>query len=157
MRSNMLFGGVYGTVLASALLAALQSEGTPFTPVYDALWVLVTAATAALAHGYAHHMSTHRGNSAGHRWYALGHRLIDEWPLVVASLPTVVLLLAAGGWGWPEGPTTAAGLALNATLLFGWGTAAALRMGYRRRGAALIGVADAALGLLIAVANALIK
>ncbi|RSO21768.1 hypothetical protein DMH15_34405 [Streptomyces sp. WAC 06725] len=157
MASGMLFGGVYGTVLSSALLAALQSEGAPFTPVYDALWVLVTAVTAALAHGYAHHMATHRGHSAGHRWYALGHRLIDEWPLVVASLPTVVLLLAAGNWNWPEGPTTAAGLTLNATLLFAWGMAAALRMGYRRRGAVLIGAADAALGLVIAVANALIK
>lgn len=39
----------------------------------------------------------------------------------------------------------------------GWGTFAALREGYRRRSAAFIGGADAAIGLLIAGANAVIK
>lgn len=155
--SSALFGGVYGTVLASALLAALQNDHAPFTPVYDAMWVLVTAVTAALAHGYAHHMSTRPAGSAGHRWGALAHRLIDEWPLVVASLPTVALLLVAGAAGWAPSPVAVSGLALNATLLFGWGVVAALRMGYRRRGAVLIGMADCTLGLLIAVANAMIK
>ncbi|WP_329398262.1 hypothetical protein [Streptomyces melanogenes] len=60
MQQNWLFGGVYGAVLSSALLAALHSEGTPFTPYYNAAWILVTAGTAALAHAYAHHMSSQR-------------------------------------------------------------------------------------------------
>lgn len=154
---NWMFGGVYGTVLASALLAALHSEGEPYTPSYDAAWILVTAATAALAHGYAHHMSTHAPGSVAHRWRQLTRTLAGEWPVVVASLPTVLLLLAAGLAGWPEEPTTAAGLTFNAALLLGWGTFAALRVGYRRRSALLIGSADAAIGLAIAVANALIK
>lgn len=42
MQQNWLFGGVYGAVLSSALLAALHSEGTPFTPYYNAAWILVT-------------------------------------------------------------------------------------------------------------------
>lgn len=65
--ADWMFGGVYGTVLASGLLAALDQKGGEYTPFYDASWVLVTAATAGLAHGYSHHMSTHRVGSAGHR------------------------------------------------------------------------------------------
>ncbi|GHC66187.1 hypothetical protein [Streptomyces flavofungini] len=156
MRS-WLSGGVYGTVLASALLAALQSEGTPYTPYYDAAWVMVTAGTAALAHGYAHHMASHRPGSGLHRWRQLGWALADEWPVVVACWPTVALLVTAGAMGWPEKNVTCAGLMLNAALLFGWGTFAALRVGYRRGAAVLIGVADAAIGVVIAVANAVIK
>ncbi|MFI6943146.1 hypothetical protein ACIBI4_28110 [Streptomyces sp. NPDC050418] len=154
---NWMFGGVYGTVLASALLAALQSGGGPYTPYSDAAWVLVTAGTAALAHGYAHHMSTHSVGSGSHRWRQLARTLAGEWPVVTASLPTVGLLVAAGAADWPEDDVTALGLALNAALLFGWGTFAARRVGYRRRSALAIGGADATLGVLIAAANALIK
>ncbi|GGR94993.1 hypothetical protein GCM10010252_37140 [Streptomyces aureoverticillatus] len=154
---NWLSGGVYGTVLASALLAALQSESEPFTPYYDAAWVMVTAGTAALAHGYAHHMGTHRPGSGMHRWRQLAWTLADEWPVVLACWPTVALLVLAGIMDWPEKDVTYAGLALNAALLFAWGTFGALRMGYRRRPAVLIGVADATIGLLIAAANAVIK
>ncbi|MFP3990887.1 hypothetical protein U9R90_26145 [Streptomyces sp. E11-3] len=153
---NWMFGGVYGTVLASALLAALQADGS-FTPYYDAAWVMVTAGTAALAHGYAHHMATHEPGSGSHRWRQLGRTLADEWPVVVAGLPTALLLVAAGAADWPAEDVTTAGLALNAALLFGWGTFAALRVGYRRRSAVAIGGADAMIGLLIAGANALIK
>ncbi|MEU6989092.1 hypothetical protein ABZ953_00315 [Streptomyces sp. NPDC046465] len=156
MRSWM-FGGVYGTVLASALLAALHSEGTPYTPYYDAAWVMVTAGTAALAHGYAHHMSTHRPGHGTHRWRQLLWALVNEWPVIVACWPTVLLLILAGALGWPESRVTYGGLLLNAALLFAWGTVAALRVGYRRRSAVLIGGADAAIGLAIAAANAVIK
>ncbi|MER7174612.1 hypothetical protein [Streptomyces mesophilus] len=154
---SWMFGGVYGTVLASALLAALQSGGSPYTPYSDAAWVMVTATTAALAHGYAHHMSTHTEGSGSHRWRQLARTLADEWPVVVACLPTVALLVAAGATGRPEATVTAVGLALNAGLLFAWGTFAAVRVGYRRRSALAIGGADATIGLLIAGANALIK
>ncbi|MEU9303531.1 hypothetical protein [Streptomyces sp. NPDC048269] len=38
--ADWMFGGVYGTVLASGLLAALT--GGEYTPYYDASWVLFT-------------------------------------------------------------------------------------------------------------------
>ncbi|MER5885196.1 hypothetical protein ABT160_15315 [Streptomyces sp. NPDC001941] len=157
MRTNWMFGGVYGTVLASALLAALQQDGARYTPYYDAAWILVTAVCAAAIHGYAHHMSTHVYDTAAHRWRQLALTLRDEWPVVVAVLPTVGLLALSGAAGWHGEPATTAGLMLNAALLAGWGTFAALRVGYQRRGAILVGAADAAVGLLIAVANAVIK
>ncbi|QES58811.1 hypothetical protein DEJ51_09260 [Streptomyces venezuelae] len=152
-----MFGGVYGTVLASALMAALNQEGEDFTPFYDASWVLVTAATAGLAHGYAHHMASHREGAGGHRWQILARALWNEWPLVVATLPTVLLLTAAGLGDWDAYEVTAGGLGLNTALLFGWGSLTALRVGHRLVRALLIGLADATIGLAIIVANALIK
>ncbi|MCB5170235.1 hypothetical protein LG634_36235 [Streptomyces bambusae] len=155
--ADWMFGGVYGTVLASALLAALQGQSGPYRPSYDAAWVLVTAVAAGLAHGYAHHMATHRRGSAGHRWRQLRRALLDEWPLVAATLPTVLLLLGSGLWDWSEASATAFGLALNTALLFAWGAFVALRLGYGLGSAAAIGLADAAIGAAIAAANAVIK
>lgn len=154
---KLTFGGVYGTILASALVAALHSEKQAYTPFYDAAWIMVTAGTAALAHGYAHHMSTHRPGSGLHRWRQLLRELLDEWPVIVACWPTVGLLVLAGTFGWSEPPVTYSALLLNAALLLGWGTFAARRAGYRRRSAVLLGMADATIGLLIAAANAVIK
>jgi hypothetical protein len=152
-----MFGGVYGTVLASGLLAALDQKGGEYTPFYDASWVLVTAATAALAHGYSHHMTTHQAGSAAHRWRALSRALWHEWPMIVATLPTVLLLLIAGLAHWESYGVTAVGLGLNTALLFAWGAFVAIRVGYRLGSALLIGLADATIGLAIIVANALIK
>ncbi|GHB37865.1 hypothetical protein GCM10010347_03970 [Streptomyces cirratus] len=151
------FSGVYGTVLASGLLAALERTGEHYSPFYDATWVLITAVTAGLAHGYAHHMTTHQPDFPGHRWRGLGRAMWQEWPMVAATLPSVALLLLAGLTGWPENRVTGVGLALNTALLFGWGTLSAVRVGYRRSTAPLIGLADAGIGVLVIVANALIK
>ncbi|MGW6063200.1 hypothetical protein [Streptomyces sp. NPDC055189] len=150
-------GGVYGTILASALVAALHSKQQVYTPRYDAAWIMVTAGTAALAHGYAHHMSTHRPGTGLQRWRQLVRELLDEWPVIVACWPTVALLVLAGTFDWPEEPVTCSVLLLNAALLLTWGTFGALRAGYRRRSAVLLGMADATIGLLIAAANAVIK
>ncbi|MFG3002253.1 hypothetical protein [Streptomyces sp. NPDC048340] len=155
--ADWMFGGVYGTVLASGLLAALDQKDGPYTPFYDASWVVVTAATAALAHGYSHHMTTHQAGSAGHRWRVLARALWNEWPMIAATLPTVLLLVLAGLTGWDSHGVTAVGLGLNTALLFAWGSFVAIRVGYRLSSALLIGLADSAIGLAIIVANALIK
>ncbi|MEU3406944.1 hypothetical protein ABZ766_23800 [Streptomyces sp. NPDC006670] len=155
--ADWMFGGVYGTVLASGLLAALDQKGGEYTPFYDASWVLVTAATAGLAHGYSHHMTTHQAGSAAHRWRLLVRALWNEWPMIAATLPTVLLLVLAGVAHWESYGVTAVGLGLNTALLFAWGSFVAVRVGYRLTSALLIGLADATIGLAIIVANALIK
>ncbi|GAA0276185.1 hypothetical protein GCM10010302_12260 [Streptomyces polychromogenes] len=155
--ADWMFGGVYGTVLASGLLAALDQKGGEYTPFYDASWVLVTAATAGLAHGYSHHMTTHQAGSAAHRWRLLVRALWHEWPMIAATLPTVLLLVVAGIAHWESYGVTAVGLGLNTALLFAWGAFVAIRVGYRLGSALLIGLADATIGLAIIVANALIK
>ncbi|MEW2418225.1 hypothetical protein AB0953_31660 [Streptomyces sp. NPDC046866] len=155
--SDWMFGGVYGTVLASALLAALDREGGPYLPVQDAGWILVTAVAAGLAHGYAHHMAEHRTGSPAHRWRLLLRALWTEWPIVAATGPTVLLLLLAGFADLSSTGVTAVGLGLNTALLFAWGSSVALRVRYRIGPALLIGLADATIGLVIIAANAVLK
>ncbi|MFF4579291.1 hypothetical protein ACFY15_12925 [Streptomyces sp. NPDC001373] len=155
--ADWMFGGVYGTVLASGLLAALDQQGEEYTPLYDASWVLVTAAAAGLAHGYSHHMASHRDGSAAHRWRLLVRALWNEWPMIAATLPTVLLLVLAGVAHWEPYGVTAVGLGLNTALLFAWGSLVAVRVGYRLTTALLTGLADGTIGLAIIVANALIK
>ncbi|MEU7057446.1 hypothetical protein [Streptomyces sp. NPDC046197] len=154
-RSLLLFGGVYGAVLASAMVAALSTYGhtSPASRRYDALWLLVTAFASALAHGYAHYIAERHPQR---RWEAL-RALTDEWPLVVAVLPTV-LILAGAGWGWwPTQDVEYAAFALNIAMLFALGLVTARWAGRRWRVAVGIGAGDALLGLVVVVANAIIK
>ncbi len=77
--------------------------------------------------------------------------------MIVAALPTVLLLVVAGLTDWASYGVTAVGLGLNTALLFAWGSFVALRVGYRIGSALLMGLADATIGLAIIVANAVIK
>jgi hypothetical protein len=154
-REAVLFGGVYGSVLACSMVAALTQYGhtSRDSRSYDALWLLVTALASALAHGYAHYIAE---RAPHRRWDAL-RVLADEWPLVAAVLPTV-LLLAGAGWGWwPANGVEYAAFVLNITLLFTLGLVTA-RWSHRPWAVAVtIGVVDAMLGVVVVVANALIK
>ncbi|MEU0114431.1 hypothetical protein ABZ137_12035 [Streptomyces bobili] len=155
LREAVLFGGVYGAVLASSMVAALTQYGhsSAASRRYDALWLLVTALASALAHGYAHYIAERRPHQ---RWEAL-RVLTEEWPLVTAVLPTV-LVLAGAGWGWwPANGVEYPAFILNIALLFGLGVVTA-RWAHRSWPVAvLMGVADAFLGVIVVVANALIK
>jgi hypothetical protein len=154
-REAVLFGGVYGAVLACSMVAALTQYGhtSAASRRYDALWLLVTACASALAHGYAHYIAERAPHQ---RWDAL-HTLADEWPLVTAVLPTV-FLLAGAGWGWwpPKGVEYPA-FVLNIVILFGLGLVTARSSHRSWPASVLIGALDALLGVIVVVANALIK
>jgi hypothetical protein len=122
---------------------------------YDATWLLITAVVTAAAHGYAHLIATRAQRRIGAR--AAVRTVVDEWPLAVGALPSVVLLLGAGlGW-WPSHGIEYVTFAVNIVLLFGWGLFAT-RTGGRTWPAALsIGVGDAMLGLVVVLANAVVK
>ncbi|MFF7970328.1 hypothetical protein [Streptomyces sp. NPDC007905] len=154
-RSQTLFGGVYGSVLASAMVAALIQYGhtTRESRLYDATWLLVTGFASALAHGYAHYIAE-RGPRP--RREAL-RVLVREWPLVVAVLPTV-LILAGAGWGWwPARNIEFAVFSFNIALLFALGLVTARWAGRAWAVAVATGVGDALLGAVVVVANAFIE
>lgn len=153
--SLMLFGGVYGAVVASAMVAALTEYGhnSAADRRYDAAWLLVTAFASALAHGYSHYLAE-RGPHL--RPQAL-RALAGEWPLVAAMLPSV-LILAGAGWGWwPADSVEYPAFAFNIALLLALGLVSARRAGRRWALALVTGVVDAMLGLVVVVANAVIK
>ncbi|MEU5278207.1 hypothetical protein [Streptomyces asoensis] len=154
-REALLFGGVYGAVLASSMVAALSQYGhtSRDSRRYDAAWLLVTACASALAHGYAHYIA----ERAPHRRGDALRTLVEEWPLVGAVLPTV-LILAGAGWGWwPAGGVEYAAFALNIVLLFAMGLITARSSHRPWAVAVLTGAVDALLGVIVVVANAVIK
>ncbi|MER6031210.1 hypothetical protein [Streptomyces sp. NPDC001851] len=154
-REAVLFGGVYGAVLASSMVAALSQYGhtSAKSRGYDAAWVLVTALASALAHGYAHYIAERRPHS---RWEAV-RAMRDEWPLVAAVLPTAFLLAGARlGW-FPAKGIEYTAFVLNTLILFVLGLLTARWSARRWPVAVLIGMGDALLGVLVVVANALIK
>jgi len=154
-REAVLFGGVYGAVLACSMVAALTQYGhtSQDSRRYDALWLLVTAFASALAHGYAHYIA----ERTPHRRGDALRTLINEWPLIAAVLPTVAVL-AGAGWGWwPAKGVEYPAFALNITLLFGLGLVTA-RWAHRSWATALlIGAVDALHHRGVVVANAVIK
>ncbi|MFK4100542.1 hypothetical protein ACI2L1_10780 [Streptomyces sp. NPDC019531] len=154
-REAVLFGGVYGSVLASSMVAALTQHGhtSRESRRYDAAWLLVTALASALAHGYAHYIA----ERAPHRRWDVLHTLADEWPLVAAVLPTAAIL-AGAGWGWwPANGVEYPAFALNIGLLFTLGLVTARWSRRSWLAAVTIGVVDAMLGVVVVVANAVIK
>ncbi|OKI78559.1 hypothetical protein AMK12_21820 [Streptomyces sp. TSRI0395] len=157
-KAQVFFGGIYGTVQTSALVAAIAPDfqARSFQYFYGAAWVLVAAAVSALAHGYAH-LVAGRGQYRQYSRLSTLRCFVEEWPMIAATLPTLVVLLWAGFWEWPFAEVEYAILAMNTVLLFGWGTAAG-RAGGRDWPASLrTGVLDSLMGVTVIVANVLIK
>ncbi|MEV8597200.1 hypothetical protein ACIHFC_30765 [Streptomyces sp. NPDC052013] len=150
-----LFSGIYGLVLASAMVSALDPAGDEADPGADALWVLLTALASGAAHGYAH-VIAHRASAGGRATPRRLRSVLAEWPLVAAVLPTVAILLAAvAGW-WAEAAAVDAALLFNTVALFALGTLAARTAGYGWPSSCRAGGLDMLIGLVIIVANALI-
>ncbi|MFJ7152476.1 hypothetical protein ACIQVT_30510 [Streptomyces sp. NPDC100445] len=154
-REIILFGGVYGAVLASSMVAALTQYGHTSAAArgYDAAWVVVTALASALAHGYAHYVAE-RGP---HRRRDVLLAVRDEWPLVAAVLPTAFLLAGAYWRWWPANGVEYAVFVLNVVILFGLGLVTARWSSRGWPAAVLTGLVDALLGMIVVLANALIK
>ncbi|MGA5900326.1 hypothetical protein [Streptomyces venetus] len=150
-----LFSGIYGLVLASALVAALDAGGEEADPGADTLWLLLTALASSAAHGYAH-VIAQRASGDGAATTSRLRSVLTEWPLVVAVLPTVGLLLASvAGW-WTEEAAADAALLFNTAALFALGTWAARTAGHGWPSSCLAGGLDMLIGLVIILANSLI-
>ncbi|OEV30437.1 hypothetical protein AN219_10895 [Streptomyces nanshensis] len=141
-------------MLSSALIAALENPGEEPDPASDLLWVLLTTAATAAAHGYAH-VIARRAAARGETTVRALRTMLAEWPLVAAALPTAVLLsVAVAGW-WEESDAVAAALWFNTVALFAWGAWAARVAGRGWPGSFLSGGVDLVIGLVIVVANAM--
>jgi hypothetical protein len=149
--SRWMNGTVTGTLLASVLVAALDHGGLRPDPVYDIAWIVITLAATGLIRAYTAFVTCRSRRESTLRT-AL-RMLAGEWALVAAGLPAVVILL---GW-YPTLTAIHAVLGINVAMLLGWEALGAGQTGYRPLAAALVGIADAALGLLVILANTLLK
>lgn len=155
-QERSLFSGIYGLVLASALAAALDTTGEKADPGTDALWVLLTALTSAAAHGYAH-VIAQRATADGTAGATRLRLVLAEWPLIAAVLPTMAILLTAEAGWWAETTAVDTALLFNTLALFTWGTWTARTAGHRWPPSCRAGALDMLIGLVIIIANALIK
>jgi hypothetical protein len=134
---------IYGTILATALIAA-YSEDSGSDPLQVAVAVFVAALVFWVAHAYSDllaHGLLHReeGIAAGAR-----ADLDREWPLVAGAVPPILpLLLAPIGLLSDDNAETAA-MATGILLLAVVGVAIALR-----RGSGLFGLAISAASSLV--------
>jgi hypothetical protein len=162
LASTTLAAFLAGTT-ATTLLLAVQRGGDPMRA---AAWILIGVALTALTRGYGLFVSSHEDEGGGRYIAGLARNLAGGWPIVVASLPTVVLLVLAAVFHWPDdreepdritiGYTTIA-LNLNVLLLFFWGVVSARRSGLSRPWRVLVGLANAVLGLLVITVNLALK
>lgn len=164
LSPNDLYGGVIGTVFASATLAAIpvgQSAG------YAAVWVAASVGIAAVTRSYGQHVSAHHVRSGTGFWKDLWSFMVTGVPMVLASIPTLLLLWVAHLTGWRDDAVGADGslsmgytstaLMMNAGLLFGWGVVAGRISGYSRWGAYAVGLGNTALGVAVIAINLAIK
>ncbi|WP_077797124.1 hypothetical protein [Streptomyces sp. JHA26] len=151
-----LFRGIYGLVLASALVAALDVPGEAPDPGQDALWVLLTALASGAAHGYAH-VIARRASAEGPAEHGRARAVLAEWPLPATVLPTVLLLLGAvAGW-WTEDTAVDVALLFNTVALLGLGVSAARTAGLGWLSSLRAGVVDMLIGLMVIAADVLIE
>ncbi len=161
---NGLYGGVIGTVFASATLAAI-----PIGPSagYSAAWVAASVGIAAVTRSYGQHVSAHQVSAATGFWKDLRTFMLTGVPMVLASVPTLLLLWVAHLTGWRDDAVNADGslsvgytstaLLMNAVLLFAWGVVAGRVSGYSRWGACVVGLGNTALGVAVILINLAIK
>jgi hypothetical protein len=147
-RSANLAGAIYGTILATAVVAGLD-ERTGVTAPRALAFLLGTGAILWAAHVYADLLAD---RIQGHRRTKrddVRRVMSREWPLFQSSLPLAVPL--ALGWLGVLGEETALGLAtlVGIVALVSWGVGFARREGYGVVGIAGAATVNAAVGLLI--------
>ncbi|GJF22528.1 MULTISPECIES: hypothetical protein [Streptomyces] len=155
LAERWLFRGIYGLVLASAMVAALDVPGEKADPGQDALWVLLTALASAAAHGYAH-VIAQRAAAEGEARPGRLRAVLAEWPLLAAVLPTLLLLLGAVAEWWTEDTAVDVALLFNTVALFGLGVSAARTAGLGWLSSCRAGLVDMLIGLVVIAADALI-
>ncbi|MEW2267344.1 hypothetical protein ACGF5T_17760 [Streptomyces sp. NPDC047853] len=156
LAERWLFRGIFGLVLASAMVAALDVPGEEGDPGQDALWVLLTALASGAAHGYAH-VIARRASGEGSAKPSRARAVLAEWPLTAAVLPTVCLLLGAVAEWWTEETAVEVALLFNTVALFVFGVSAARTAGLGWPSSCRAGFMDMLIGLLVIAADALIE
>ncbi|HTF48897.1 MAG TPA: hypothetical protein VK735_15740 [Pseudonocardia sp.] len=150
-----LNGALTGLVLTSAIVAALDHQGQSPNPGDAIAWIFITLATTGLVRSYASFVAGHGQRGIGPQNFL--RTLILEWSLIAAGLPAAIILLVSVAASYPLLGAVRTVLSANVLILLGLGAFGARKAGYRPFQAAALGIADAAFGLLVIAANALLK
>jgi hypothetical protein len=151
--SQGLASAIYGTILATALIAA-YSEDAGSDPLQVAVAVVSTAVVFWLAHAYAGVLA--RGAQPGRVLARAGTELAQEWPLVLGSLPPVLPLLLGPLGLLSDYHAETAAIVAGVAVLAGWGMTIAWRRGRSLLGIALGAGSSAFFGLVVIGLKALV-
>jgi hypothetical protein len=140
---------VYGSILVTALVAALDHEHATKGALVGG--VAATVGVFWLAHVWSGLVGQRAVEGGKFDWGAIRHIAAEEWPMIEAALlPLAALLLAwAGLWSTEVGIDIALGIGI--AHLIGWGVVVGRRAYGTWFAAALTGIVDGALGIGIVV------
>jgi hypothetical protein len=147
-RSANLAGAIFGTIVATAVVAGLD-EGNAVSAGRALAILLGTGATFWAAHVYAHLLAERIQGHRPTKRDDLRRVMSREWPLFQSSFPLAVPL--ALGWVGMLDEETALSLAtfVGVIALVSWGIGFARREGYGMAGVVGAAVVNAAVGLFI--------
>jgi hypothetical protein len=151
-----LAGAVYGTILATSVIAASSGEkGLSLGLIV--LTVSVTVVVFWLAHIYARALAHSVAASARITKAELRALALHEWPLLQAAILPVTFLTL--GWLGLYGRSAALWLAVGSgvSMLVAWGFAYARAEGLGAAGTALAVSVNAAFGLVIVALKAVVS
>ncbi len=147
--------GIYGTILVTAVLAVTAAD-EEVSALSGALIVAVTALVFWLAHTYANLLALRLKQHARPSWAQARHLAGEEWPLVEAGIvPAAVLLIGAAGL-YSRNAAFAVAMWLGVVALFVWGLVYARMEEASLPGMLLAAFANAALGMVIILLEAVI-
>jgi hypothetical protein len=154
---SWLNGALTGVVLATVLVAAMDHRGQPLDAVGDIAWILITLCCTALVRWYPKVVVERARRLPPLNLREALRLLRTDWALVAAGVPAVAILLFSLALSGPALVAIRAVLITDVVLLLALGVIGGLRARRGLGAALLLGLADAALGVAVIVANAFLR
>lgn len=145
-------GAVYGSMLAASVVATAGAVGD-YPRVQLAVLLIVTGIVFWAAHVYSR-VAGERRFGAGLSWREVHRIARHERPIVEAAVPPAVAVLISPALGLDLAGTAWLALSVAVAQQVGWAFVGAVRAGATRRQAAIEGLANLVLGLIIVAAKA---
>ncbi len=148
--------GVYGELITLSVVASISLEEDP-GPWLIAITVAITNAVFWTAHVHASLIAewTHDGGRPG--WAQAGHRMGREFPLFMACVPTLVVLVLSGFGLYSVETAVSLSLSLGIALLGAWGIGIARIARLGVAGALTVAGINIALGLAIVLLKVIVS
>ncbi|MEV6008024.1 hypothetical protein AB0M29_14530 [Streptomyces sp. NPDC051976] len=145
-------GAVYGSMLAASVVATAGTVGD-YPRVQLAVLLVVTGVVFWAAHVYAR-LAGERRVGKGPSWREARRIGRHERPIIEAALPPAAAVLISPLLGLGLTGTSWLALGVAVAQQVGWAFVGAVRAGASRRQAAIEGLANLVLGLIIVAAKA---
>jgi hypothetical protein len=146
-------GGIYGTITATAVIAAAAGHAPPGSILIVAVATLLVL---WLAHVYAQALGHHLRGATRLRWATVATAMEEEFPMLVAPVPGLLLLLAGSVGLLDDQRAVRLALWAGVLQLVGWGVAYARRQGWSWTTASVAGLVNGVFGVAVVLLEVLV-